>query len=140
MKKVLIVEDNEANLKLVREVLIYIGYKSIEAKNGYEGIELAEKEKPDLILMDIQMPKMNGVEAIKKIRKITELKNIPILALTAFAMKGDRERFLSEGFNDYIQKPFRIDELIEKIQKYLNVFEPNMEKDIRNEKSQNFNS
>jgi|Deesub1362B_J571_1020462.scaffolds.fasta_scaffold00061_92 CheY-like chemotaxis protein len=118
MRKVLIVEDNEANLKLIRDILIYIGYEPIEAKNGYEGIELAKKERPDLILMDIHMPKMDGVKAVKIIRSLEEFKNIPVLALTAFAMKGDRERFLSEGFNDYIMKPFSINELIEKVQKY----------------------
>ncbi len=118
MRKVLIVEDNEANLKLIRDILIYIGYKPIEAKNGDEGVELAKKERPDLIIMDIQMPKMDGVKAVKIIRSLEEFKNIPVLALTAFAMKGDREKFLSEGFNDYIMKPFSINELIEKVQKY----------------------
>ncbi len=119
MGKILIVEDDELNLKLLKDILIHEKYEVIEAKNGVEGIELAEKEEIDLILMDIQMPGMDGIETLKRIKQIQGCENIPVIALTAYAMKGDRERFLSKGFVDYISKPIRLSELMRKIKYYL---------------------
>lgn len=104
-KKILVVEDNEKNRRLLKDVLEYHGYDVIEAENGEMAIEKAKERKPDLIIMDIQMPVMDGMAAAKAIRGDAETKRIPIIALTSFAMKGDRERFMEAGFDDYIAKP-----------------------------------
>ncbi len=119
MKRILIVEDNDLNLKLFREMLTYGGYEVIEASNGNEGVEKAVRERPDLILMDIQMPGVNGITAIKKMKEMPELKDMPIIAITAYAMSGDRDQFLSRGFTDYIPKPVKISDLLEKVKKYV---------------------
>ncbi len=117
MKKILIVEDNEINLNLIVEILTMNGYNVIVARDGVEAIMKAEQEHPDLILMDIQMPKMDGITAMKKIREAQKIDKI--IALTAYAMKGDRESFIREGFTDYISKPIHVNELISVIKKYL---------------------
>jgi two-component system cell cycle response regulator DivK len=114
--KVLVIEDNPINMKLIIEILSTEGYETLQARNAGDGIELASKEKPDLILMDIQLPGMNGLDAMKILKGDRGTAHIRIIALTAFAMKGDRERFLQEGFDGYISKPFRYTELIEAIQ------------------------
>lgn len=105
---ILIVDDNAMNLKLVRVLLEKAGYKVIEAKNGEQSVELAKKVIPDLILMDIQMPVMDGTTALNAILEIETTRDIPVIALTSYAMKGDQERFLSEGFVGYISKPIDI--------------------------------
>lgn len=102
-KKILIVEDNEKNRTLVKDVLEYHGYKVIEAGDGEEGIKLAKKHKPDLIFMDIQMPVINGYEAIKIIKNDAEIKYTKIIAITSFAMVGDREKILEAGEEDIIK-------------------------------------
>jgi two-component system cell cycle response regulator DivK len=102
---ILIVEDNEKNRRLIKDVLEYHGYLVIEAPNGAEGARLAIERKPDLILMDIQMPVMDGMSAAKLIRSDPAMQGIRMIALTSFAMKGDRERFLEAGFDDYLAKP-----------------------------------
>ncbi|MBM4140070.1 MAG: response regulator [Nitrospira sp.] len=117
--KILIVEDNEKNLKLFRSLLNSQGYETIEARDGEEGVRLAKYQKPDLILMDIQMPVMDGGTATRILKENPETKNIPVIALTSYAMKGDRERFLSEGFVKYIAKPIKLDEFLEVVRKYL---------------------
>lgn len=109
--KVLIVEDDLINRKLINAVLKKKGYAVIEAQDGMEGLRLAVQEGPDVILMDIRMPVMDGVEALRGLREAAETMGIPVIAQTAFAMKGDRERFLSAGFDDYIPKPFSADQL-----------------------------
>jgi len=119
MKRILIVEDNENNLKLIRSLLNSQGYETIEARDGEEGIRLAKDQKPDLILMGIQMPVMDGVTAARILKEDPETKDIPIIALTSYAMKGDRERFLSEGFVEYIAKPIKVDEFLEVVRRYL---------------------
>jgi len=119
MKRILVVEDYEINMKLFGEILRYAGYEMIEARNGNEAIEKAIKERPDLICMDIQLPGMDGVTAMKKIKEYPELKDIPVIAVTSYAMPGDRERLLSGGFADYISKPIRVSEVLETIKKYL---------------------
>ena len=113
--KILVIEDNPVNMKLLLEILSIEGYETIQAENAYEGIEIANSERPDLILMDIQLPGMNGLDALKILKGNSVTAHIRIIALTAFAMKGDRERFLQEGFDGYISKPFRYTELIETI-------------------------
>lgn len=119
MKKVLVVEDNEINRKLIREMLTHGGYEVDEAASGREGIELARSWAPDLILMDIQLPGMDGISTMKRIREMPEYCNTPILALTSYAMAGDHERFVSEGFTGYIPKPVRVTDLLETLGRYL---------------------
>ncbi len=119
MKKILVVEDNETNLYLIRFILEKSGYEVIEAREGTVGVELAIKEKPDLIIMDIQLPDIDGLEATKKIRASEADGDIPIIALTSFAMAGDRERALAAGCTGYIEKPINPDTFIAEIEKFL---------------------
>ena len=116
---ILIIEDNPRDLKLVREVLQVNGFQTLEAATGEAGIELARERGPALILMDIQLPQMNGREAAKILKTDVKTEHIPIVALTASAMKGDRERLLAEGFNGYIAKPINIKEISELVRSYL---------------------
>ncbi len=119
MKRVLVVEDNETNLYLIKFILEKNGYEVSEAREGIVGVELAIKEKPDLILMDIQMPDIDGLEATKRIRASGADSKIPIIALTSFAMPGDKEKALASGCTAYIEKPINPDTFISEIQKYL---------------------
>ena len=119
--RILVVEDNEKNLVLMRDVLRYFGYEVLEARDGLECIDMAVKHCPGLILMDIQMPVMSGVDAMKRLRMRAETKEIKILAVTSLAMQGDRERLLGEGFDDYIRKPIDLVELPEIVKKHLRV-------------------
>jgi two-component system cell cycle response regulator DivK len=116
---ILIVEDNPRDLKLVREVLQANGFQTLEAETGESGIELAREREPALILMDIQLPQMNGREAAKALKADAKTQHIPIVALTASAMKGDREALLAEGFDGYIAKPINIKEIPEIVSSYL---------------------
>lgn len=118
-KKILIVEDEPRNLKLFRDLLQRIGYETIEATDGEQGVELARARNPDLILMDIMMPKMDGIEATRILKADTATKNIPIIALTSYAMKGDRERTLEAGCDGYIAKPVDIQELLKAVEHFL---------------------
>jgi len=118
-KKVLIVEDDEISLKLFCEILQFGGYEVIEARSGVEGVEVAKQQRPDLILMDIQMPEMDGVSALKILKEIPQISKVPVVALTAFAMTSDREKFLAEGFIDYISKPVKVQGLLQIVKKYL---------------------
>jgi signal transduction histidine kinase len=117
---VLLVEDNEANIDTVSSYLQVKGYRTIVARNGLEAIDFTRQEQPDLILMDIQMPTMDGLEAIAHLRDQSESSSIPIIALTALAMEGDRERCLAAGANDYLTKPVQLRQLNLKIQEWLN--------------------
>lgn len=114
--KILVADDNVANRKLCRALIRYAGHEVIEADNGAEAIELARAHKPDLILMDIQMPVMDGISALKTLQSDEATKRIPVIALTSYAMKGDRDRFLGEGFIDYLSKPFSQDDFFRSIQ------------------------
>ena len=104
MKKVLIVEDNQDNMDVL-EAFLEDDYKLIEATDGKMGLGMAIEEKPDLILLDISLPEMDGTQVITEIRKNQEINNTPVIALTAHAMLGDREKFLASGFNEYMSKP-----------------------------------
>jgi two-component system, cell cycle response regulator DivK len=110
-EKVLLVEDNMVNMKLLQATLEPRGYTLVTATDGEEALGKACKEKPDLIIMDIQLPKLSGVEVVQKLRQMPDFKRIPILALTAYAMKGDEERLIEAGFDVYLPKPVNTREL-----------------------------
>lgn len=118
MKKVLVVEDVDMNRELMVQ-LLEDRYEVIEAANGQDGVDAAERERPELILMDLSLPVMNGWEATRRLKANPDLKSIPIIALTAHAMKGDRETALAAGCDDYLVKPLDEDELMEKIARFL---------------------
>jgi two-component system, cell cycle response regulator DivK len=117
-KRVLIVEDNEKNMKLFRDVLQATGYSTLEATTGEEAIELSLSQAPALVLMDVQLPGIDGVEALERMRQNERTASIPVLALTAQAMSGDRERFLEAGFDGYLAKPVDVGELIETVREH----------------------
>jgi two-component system, cell cycle response regulator DivK len=118
-KKILIVEDNVNNRLMLHDLLTHHGYQVLEAENGEEGLELARKQQPDLILMDIQMPVMDGVTVAKLLKEQPATSHLKIIALTSFAMKGDREKLLAAGFNDYVAKPINTRQLPRIIQWHL---------------------
>jgi CheY-like chemotaxis protein len=105
---VLIVEDNPRNLKLVRDVLAYAGYRTLEATTGEDGVALARTELPDVVLMDVQLPGMDGLEALARLRGEPGTAGIPVMAVTAFAMEEDRRRLRSAGFDGYLEKPIDV--------------------------------
>jgi two-component system, cell cycle response regulator DivK len=111
-ERILVVEDNVKNMKLFRDVLNATGYETMEATTGEEAVTLTAQHVPDLVLMDIQLPDIDGVEALARLRDDTRTASIPVLALTAQAMHGDRERFLEAGFDGYVSKPVDIVELV----------------------------
>ncbi|MES2729876.1 MAG: response regulator [Pseudomonadota bacterium] len=119
-KKVMIVEDNELNMKLFNDLLEAHGIATVKARNGKDVLEMARAEKPDLILMDIQLPEVSGLEVTGWLKKDPELKSIPVVAVTAFAMKGDEQKIRDGGCEDYLSKPISIGKFIEVVQKYLN--------------------
>ena len=119
MSLILIVEDNEKNLKLVRDVLQVKGYVTLETSTAEDGIKLAAEKKPDLILMDIQLPGMNGIEALKVLRKDPATSAIPIVAVTASVMQQDRTLITEAGFDGYVSKPISIKEFLEAVNKAL---------------------
>ncbi len=115
MKKILVVDDNAANLKLAAVVLTGAGYEVLTAADGETGVALARAQLPALVLMDVQMPGLDGLEATRLLRADPQTATIAIVALTALAMKGDEERILAAGCDDYIAKPFRYQELLERV-------------------------
>jgi CheY-like chemotaxis protein len=117
--RVLLVEDNPLNLKLVRDVLLHAGFDVVEARSGEDGIVRALEDRPDLILMDLQLPGIDGTEAMRTIKGTPMGSSIPIVALTAFAMLEDRERALSNGFDGYLSKPISIGDLPRQISEFL---------------------
>lgn len=119
MTKILCVEDNPQNMRLVRKILKHEGYEVIEAEDGLSGVALAKSEHPDLILMDINLPDIDGLEATQRIKAVDELQQVPVIALTANAMYGDEERILDAGCDGYLSKPVGRARLIEAIEKYL---------------------
>ena len=119
MRRVLVVDDTEANIHLMRFILKENGFEVIEARSGTEGVKLAVQEKPDLVLMDIQLPDIDGLEVTKRIRASEADGNIPIIALTSYAMPGDRERILAAGCTGYISKPIDVKTFIKEIEKCL---------------------
>ena len=119
MKTVLIIEDNEKNLYLLKFLIEKLGHRVVDARDGQSGVEQAVAEKPDVILMDIQLPIMDGYETTRHIRLIDEFKETPIIAITSYAMVGDREKTLAAGCTDYIEKPIQPEDFMKRIQTYL---------------------
>ncbi len=118
MVKVLVVEDNPLNMELILEILLARDFVVDTVDNGEKAIKITEKNSYDLILMDIALPGIDGVEATRLIKSKPGYKNVPFVALTAFAMAGDKERLLNEGFTDYVSKPLDIQDFIKKMEKY----------------------
>jgi len=119
VRKVLVIEDNENNLYMMRFILTQLGHRVIEATDGATGVELARSERPDLILMDIQLPVLDGYAATRSIRSDPALGDVPIIAVTSYAMVGDRERALEAGCTAYVEKPIDPPKFIEVLQRYL---------------------
>ena len=117
-ERILVVEDNEKNMKLFRDVLNAKGYETLEATTGEEAVALTAQHVPDLVLMDIRLPDIGGVEALARLRDDARTASIPVLALTAQAMHGDRERFLEAGFDGYVSKPVDIVELVRAVREH----------------------
>jgi len=117
--RILVVEDNQDNMSLIVDVLQSLNYIVLQASDGEQGFAMAQTEKPDLILMDLSLPRVDGWTATKRIKDTPELQHIPIIALTAHAMIGDRERALAAGCDDYVSKPINLRELANKLSKYL---------------------
>ncbi len=118
-KSVLIVEDNELNMKLFNDLLEANNYRTIKTRNGLEALDLARQHKPDLILMDIQLPEVSGLEVTRWLKDDDELRSIPVIAVTAFAMKGDEERIRQGGCEAYISKPIAVAKFLETVKSYL---------------------
>ena len=114
---ILIIDDNDTNRKLCRVILEQSGFRTREAANGREGLQAVRAELPALILLDVQMPVMDGLETLKRLKADPGTRGIPVVALTSYAMKGDRERLLTEGFSDYVSKPIDIDHFLEVVQR-----------------------
>ncbi len=119
-KTILIVEDNELNMKLFNDLLRANGFRTLQTNDGVNAIHVARLEKPDLILMDIQLPEVSGLEVTKWLKADDGLRHIPVIAVTAFAMKGDEEKIRHGGCEDYLPKPIKVATFIETIHKHLN--------------------
>jgi two-component system cell cycle response regulator DivK len=113
---ILIVEDNEKNRKLARDVLAHKGYRVVEAETGEDGIRLASEQRPDLVLMDIQLPGMNGIEALRQLRSDPGTRDIPVMAVTASAMTYDRQKIMAAGFDGYQSKPISVRPFVEAVE------------------------
>ena len=118
-KTVMIVEDNELNMKLFHDLLEAQGYRTVTTRNGIEALELARQHHPDLILMDIQLPEVSGLEVTKWLKEDPALKSIPVVAVTAFAMKGDEDRIREGGCEAYLSKPISVGKFLETVRQFL---------------------
>lgn len=118
-KRILVIEDTEDNRQIVRDLLTSAGYETLEATDGAEGVALAQSQRPDLILMDIQLPEMDGYEATRRIRGIPELARVPIIAVTSYALSGDEAKTRAAGCDGYVAKPFSPRQLLAKIREFL---------------------
>ena len=117
-KTVLVVEDNELNMKLFHDLLVAHGYEVLQTSDGIDALKIARENRPDLILMDIQLPEVSGLEVTKWIKEDEDLKEIPVVAVTAFAMKGDEEKIRNGGCEAYIAKPISVTHFLETVKKY----------------------
>jgi two-component system cell cycle response regulator DivK len=123
-KKILVVEDNELNLRLLTDLLEYHGYSLLLSREGAAALDIARQHRPDLILMDIQLPDISGTEAARRLKADEQTREIPIIAVIAFALSGDRARVLASGCDDYISKPFNITELLKLVERYIGPASP----------------
>lgn len=123
-KRVLIVEDNELNMKLFHDLLDAHGYETVQTRDGLKALDLAREHKPDLILMDIQLPEVSGLEVTKWLKEDEDLRHIPVIAVTAFAMKGDEERIRDGGCEAYMSKPISVSTFLETVRSFLGDEEP----------------
>ncbi len=121
--QILIIEDNELNLKLLNDLLEYHGYEVLCAENGVAAIDLARRHRPDLILLDIRLPDIPGTEVVRQLKADTATSAIPVIAVTAFAMPGDRTKTLEAGCDDYISKPYNVRDLLELVERYIGLAE-----------------
>jgi len=119
MKTILIVEDNEKNMKLVRDILRHNGHETIEATTGGEGVRLASEKKPDLILMDIQLPDIDGIEALGRIRKDTSLDGVAVIAVSASVMPDDQQKIVTSGFDAFVTKPINLKQFLDTVKRFL---------------------
>ncbi len=118
-QQVLVIEDNEQNIYMITYLLEHAGLQVIQARNGRLGLELARSELPDLIILDIQLPELDGYEVARRLRKESSLSEVPIVAVTSFAMSGDRERILAAGCTDYLEKPIDPDTFVSSVTRHL---------------------
>jgi CheY-like chemotaxis protein len=125
---ILIIEDNERNLKLVRDVLRFNGFRTAEARTAEDGLALASSRPPDLVLLDLQLPGIDGIEAFRQLRASPPTAGIPVVAVTASAMKDDRERVLRAGFDGYLEKPISVRELPGQVRAFLTAGEPHRDR------------
>jgi CheY-like chemotaxis protein len=116
---ILVVDDNEANLRLINAVLRTRGYDLVEARSGEAALESLATQRPSLVLMDVQMPGLSGIDVARTIRAMPALAELPLVAITAMAMKGDREEIMAAGFNDYLAKPYKMGELLALVARWL---------------------
>ena len=119
MKTILIVEDNELNMKLFDDLLEAHGYATLKTRDGIEALKIAREHLPDLIIMDIQLPEVSGLDVTKWLKEDRTLRHIPVIAVTAFAMKGDEERIREGGCQDYIAKPISVTKFLETVERHL---------------------
>jgi len=119
MKRILIIEDNDNNLYLMRFMLENKGYTVLQARDGLSGVEMTINEKPDLVIMDIQLPDINGLEATQKIRQLENSSKVPIIAVTSYAMVGDREKTLAAGCTGYLEKPINPETFLQELERFL---------------------
>ncbi|MCW2736692.1 response regulator [Nocardioides sp.] len=118
-RRILVIEDNPKNLKLVRDVLTHFGFEVVEATSGEDGVRLAGQVGPDLVLMDLQLPGIDGAEALRRLRAAEGTRSVPVVAVTAFAMDDDRERALAHGFDGYVEKPISVRALPQQVEDFL---------------------
>ena len=119
MKTILIVEDNEKNMKLVRDILRHNGHATIEAVTGGEGVRLASEKKPDLILMDIQLPDIDGIEALRRVREDAALDRVAVIAVSASVMPDDQQKIVTSGFDAFVTKPINLQKVLETVTRFL---------------------
>ena len=119
MSTILIVEDNEKNMKLVRDILRHTGYATLEAVTGEEGVQMALSERPDLILMDIQLPDIDGIEALRRLREVADMNGVPVIAVSASVMPDDQQKIVRSGFDAFVTKPIHMKSFLETVQRFL---------------------
>jgi len=119
MSTILIVEDNEKNMKLVRDILRHAGHETLEAATGIEGVSLAVAKRPDLVLMDIQLPDIDGIEALRRIREERALDAMPVIAVSASVMPDDQQKIVTSGFDAFVTKPINLKQFLDTVQRFL---------------------